>query len=373
MSIMIIDQYPTWVEVNLSAVENNVKRTIEHVGVPLMAVVKDNAYGHGSVEVGKTAVAAGATYLSVARFYEAMVLRRAGITAPILSLGMVTPAEVDEAIANQVTVNLHSFEVGEMFAQRASVAGKPVSVHLKVDTGMGRLGVQVHEIVKLARFAQEKGNIQVDGMFSHFANADLVNDSLTPKQVVRFQQAVDALREEGLCPRWLHLSNTAGSIVHPEARFTMVRGGSSVVGIWPFNYDLPYPEFLRPALTWKARLASCKVLPAGWAVGYSQLYPLTKDELIGVIPVGYGDGFRRTLNNEVIIGGQKVPVRGRMCMDQAMIHLPKVYPLGEEVVLIGQQGNERFRLEDLAIRYDTAQVDVSTMINIRVPRVYLRD
>ncbi len=371
---MIIDQYPTWVEINLSAVENNVKRTIEHVGVPLIAVVKDNAYGHGSVEVGKTALAAGATYLSVARFCEAMVLRRAGIQAPILSLGMVTPAEVDEAIANHVTVNLHSFEVAEMFAQRAQAAGKPVSVHLKVDTGMGRLGVQVDEIVKLARFAL--------GKRQHTGRRDVQpfrqcrygqRHDLTPRQVVRFQQAVDALREEGICPRWLHLSNTAGTLVHPEARFTMVRAGSACVGIWPFNYDLPYPEFLRPALTWKARLASCKVLPAGWAVGYSQLYKLAKDELIGVVPVGYGDGFRRTSNNEVLIGGQRVPVRGRVCMDQTMIHLPKEYPLGEEVVIIGQQGNERIRLEDLAIRYDTAQVDVSTMINTRVPRVYVRD
>jgi alanine racemase len=370
---MIIDQYPTWVEVNLSAVENNVKRTIEHVGVPLMAVVKDNAYGHGSVEVGKAALAAGATYLSVARFCEAMVLRHAGIQAPILSLGMVTPAEVDEAIANHVTVNLHSFEVAEMFAQRGRVAGKSVSVHLKVDTGMGRLGVQVNEIVKLARFALEKGNIQVDGMFSHFANADMVNDSLTPKQVIRFQQAVDALREEGICPPWLHLSNTAGTLVHPDARFTMVRAGSAVVGIWPFNYDLPYPEFLRPALTWKARLASCKMLPAGWAVGYGQLYTLSKNELIGVVPVGYGDGFRRTPGNEVLIGEQRVPVRGRVCMDQTMIHLPKEFPLGEEVVILGKQGDERIRLEDLALRYNTAQVDVSTMINFRVPRVYVRD
>lgn len=370
---MTINQYPNWVEVNLSAVESNVKRTIEHAGVPLMAVVKDNAYGHGSVEVARVALAAGVSYLAVSRFSEARVLRQAGIQSPILSLGMVTPAEVDEAIANDVTVNLHSFEVGEMFARRARAAGKPVTVHLKVDTGMGRLGVQVREIVALARFALEQGNLSIEGMFSHFANADQVNDDLTPRQVARFQQAVDALHEEGISPRWLHLSNTAGTLVHPEARFTMVRAGSAVLGIWPFNYDLPYPEFLRPALTWKARLASCKMVPAGWAVGYGQTYTLPKDELIGVVPVGYGDGFRRMPGNEVLIGGERVPVRGRLCMDQIMIHLPKKYPFGEEVVLIGQQGHECIRLVDLALRYQTAEVDVSTGINIRVPRVYVRD
>jgi alanine racemase len=370
---MIIDQYPNWIEVNLSAVENNVKRTIEHAGVPLMAVVKDNAYGHGSVQVAKVAIAAGATYLGVSRFCETRVLREAGIQAPILSLGMVTPVEVDEAIASNVTLNMYSFEVAEMFAQRSRQIGKPVTVHLKVDTGLGRLGVQVNEIVALARFALDQGNIQIDGMFSHFANADQVNDSLTPIQVARFQMAVDALHEEGIFPRWLHLCNTAGILVHPEARVTMVRAGSAVLGICPFNYDLPYPEFLRPALAWKARLASCKMLPAGWGVGYGQTYTLSKDELIGLVPIGYGDGFRRSSRNEVIIGGQKVPVRGKLCMDQTMIYLPKKYPSGEEVVIIGKQGIEYIRLEDLALHYDLPQIDVSTGINIRVPRVYVWD
>ncbi len=370
---MIVDQYPNWVEINLSAIENNVRKTIEHAGVPLMAVVKDNAYGHGSVEVAKVAEANGVTYLAVSRFGETRALRQAGIKVPILSLGMVTPAEVDEAIVTNVTVNLHSFEVAEMFSQRAQAAGKPVTVHLKVDTGMGRLGVQVNEIVALARFALEKGNINIDGMFSHFANADQANDSLTPVQINRFQQAVDALHEQGIFPRYLHLSNTAGTLVNPEARFTMVRAGSAVMGIWPFDYNLPYPEFLRPALTWKARLASCKMLPAGWAIGYGQQYVLKEDELIGVVPVGYGDGFRRQPGNELLIGGYRVPVVGRACMDQVMIHLPKPFPMGEEVVIIGSQGNERIRLEDLALRYNTAQVDVAQGINIRVPRVYVRD
>jgi alanine racemase len=370
---MTIDQYPTWVEVNLSAIENNVKQTIQHVGVPFMAVIKDNAYGHGTVEVAKVAVASGVSYLAVSRFCEAQILRQAGIQAPILCLGMVTPAEVDEAVASHVTVCLHSFEVADMFAQRARAAGKPITVHLKVDTGMGRLGVQVDEIVVLAQYTLKQGNLQIEGMFSHFANADQVGDDLTPKQVARFQQAVNALHSQDIHPRWLHLCNTAGTLAYPEARFTMVRGGSAVLGIWPFNYDLPYPEFLRPALAWKARLASCKLLPAGSGVGYGQIYTLTQDELIGVMPVGYGDGLRRLPGNEVLIGGERVPVRGKLCMDQTMIHLPKRYPFGEEVVLIGQQGKEYIGLVDLSVRYKTPQVDVSTGINIRVPRVYVRD
>ncbi len=369
---MTIDSHPTWLEVNLSAVERNVRYVVQTAGVPLMAVVKANAYGHGAVEVGKTALSAGAKWLGVARFGEARILRQAGIQAPILVLGMITPPEVDEAIASDVVLTLHSCEVADLFAQRARAVGKPVRAHLKVDTGMGRLGVQVHEIVSLAQHAKEHGGIQMEGLFSHFAMADTDQHPLTPKQLERFNEALKLLNEAGFHPEYVHLSNTAGTLVHPEARFTMVRAGSAIVGIWPFD-ELAYPDYLTPAISWKARLASCKVIPAGWAIGYGQSYNVTEDELIGVIPVGYGDGFRRLPGNEVLIGGEMVPVRGRTCMDQTMIHLPKKYPLGEEIVLLGRQGNARIRLEDLADRWKTAQVDVTTIISARVPRIYIRE
>ncbi|MCL4562743.1 MAG: alanine racemase [Chloroflexi bacterium] len=369
---MIDHSYPTWLEVNLSAIEQNSRNVVQRTGVPLMAVVKANAYGHGSVEVSKAALAGGATWLGVARFGEARVLRQAGITAPILVLGMITPPEVDEAIAANVSVTLHSREVADMLSQRGKAVGKPVLAHLKIDTGIGRLGVQPGEVLELARYALSQGNIQIEGLFSHFAMADVEDHPLTAVQVSRFKGAVEALEQAGLLPRWVHLSNTAGTLVHPEARFTMVRAGSAVVGIWPFDHT-PYPEYLRPALSWKARLASCKILPKGWGVGYGQEYILQQDEIIGVVPVGYGDGFRRQPGNEVLIDGRCVPVVGRVCMDQSMIRLPKAYPMGTEIVLLGKQGDAEISLDDLGKRWKTATVDVTAIINFRVPRIYVRD
>jgi alanine racemase len=370
---MPVSPYPTWVEVNLAAVENNVKNSIRQAGVPLMAVIKANAYGHGSVEISKAALEAGASAIAVARFCEALTLRQSGIDAPILVLGMVTPEEVDQAIFHRITLTMHSYEVAKLFAERARAIGWPISVHLKVDTGLGRLGVPADEALALARFALEQGYIYIAGMYSHFANADIANDPLVPTQISRFQQALTSLHAAAIFPQWIHLSNTAGALVYPQASFTMVRAGQALIGLWPFDYSLPYPDYLTPALTWKARLASCKKMPAGWGIGYGQKYILPKDEWIGVIPVGYGDGLRRTGNNEVIIDGQKVPVRGNVCMDQTMIHLPRKYALGEEVVIIGRQGKESIQIVDLALRWKTVQVDVAAGIHIRVPRVYGRE
>ncbi len=367
---MSVENYPTWVEIDLSAVDQNTRYCLKHTGVPLMAVVKANAYGHGAVEVGTTALKAGATWLAVARYCEAQVLRNAGITAPILVLGMVTPGEVDQAIAQNVTMTLHSFEVADLLSQRAKAAGKPACAHLKIDTGIGRLGVLPEQVVELARYVEKAGGIQVDGLFSHFAMADNEDHPLTVLQIKRFKGAVEALDQAGIKPRWIHLSNTAGTLANPDARFTMTRAGSAVVGMWPFE-KTPYPDYLRPAFSWKARLASAKILPKGWGIGYGQTYILPEDQLIGAIPVGYGDGFRRMPGNQVIIDGQIVPVVGRVCMDQTMILLPKKYPLGTEIVIIGTQGNATITVDDCADRWKTAMVDVSSNVNFRIPRIYL--
>lgn len=368
---MMMGPHPNWIEINLSAIEQNVKYLLESTNRPLMAVVKADAYGHGAVEVGKEALRAGAPWLAVARYGEARVLREAGIDAPILVLGMVTPDEVDEAIASGVTLTLHSYEVADLFAQRSQALGKPVIAHLKVDTGMGRLGVYADEIVDFARYAQE-GGITLDGIYSHFAMANVPGDPLTPLQTKRFKQAVDSLREADSLPRWIHLANSAGSYHVPESYFNLVRAGSAVVGL-AFRDNEPYPSTMRRSFQWKTRLASCKLIPKGWAIGYGQLYHLEEDELVGVLPVGYGDGYRRKYGNHVLLDGQRLPVLGAECMDQTMIRLPRKYPMGTEVVLIGEQGNEAIYVEDICKTWNTIEVDVTTLLNQRVPRVYVRD
>ncbi|HEY3343446.1 MAG TPA: alanine racemase [Anaerolineaceae bacterium] len=366
------DSYPTWLEINLSAVEKNVQAIRRISGVDSMAVVKANGYGYGSVEISRAALAGGAAWLGVHRYNEARILREAGIQAPILVLGIATAPEVDEAIAGNITLTLYSQEVAEMISQRAAALGRQAKVHLKVDTGMGRLGVLPSEAVALAQSAAASGDIHIDGVYSHFAMADLADHPLTTQQVQRFRETLQCLHEADFNPRWVHISNTGGTLGRTDAWFNLVRPGSGIYGIWPFD-DLPYPDYLSPVLTWKARLASCKRIPAGWALSYGQVYTLTHDEWIGVVPVGYGDGYRRRYGTEMLIGGRRIPVRGTVCMDQCMVSLPERHAFGEEVVVLGRQGDACISLPELARRWNTAQLEVVTNISLRVPRVYVRD
>ena len=360
---------PTWLEIDLSAIADNCAHIIHDTGTPLMAIVKGDAYGHGAVQVARAAMTGGAEWLGVARFCEARSLRQHGIQAPILVLGMVVDEEVDEAIASNVTLTLHSPESLALYSARAHAMGKPVRVHLKVDTGMGRLGVFPDELLHFARQAQISGKISVDGLYSHLAAAEetlAANDI----QLARFQMAVSSLQENGLRPRWVHLANSAAAFYLPQTRYDMMRVGNVLLGL-RIRIDRPLPEHYRPALSWKAKLASCRRLPAGWGVGYGQTYTTSNPEWIGVVPAGYGDGLRRTPGNQVIIGGQKCPVVGLVCLDQLMVRLPHAYPMGEEVVIVGQQGNQAIRVHELAALYQTTQVDFTTLIHERVPRIYV--
>ena len=364
--------YPTWIEVNLSIIENNVKNLIKHAGVPLMAVVKANGYGHGSVEASKAIISGGASYLSVARYCETIPLRNSQITNPILVFGMVMPEEVDEAIANDVTITLYSPEQVGFLAQRAATLGKVVTVHLKVDTGMGRLGVLPHEVLDLVRHVHALGNIHIEGVYSHFATADEPDHPLIRLQLQRFKEVMETLHAEGLQPRWVHIANSSALLYEKGTEFSMVRAGAAVYGILT-RAGVPYPAHtLRHALTWKARLISVKVMPKGWGISYGQTYVTADEEVIGVVPIGYADGFRRMSGNEVLIEGQRMPVVGRVCMDQCMVRLPKKYPIGTEVVIIGEQGSESIYSEELAARWKTAEHDPTSALSLRIPRIYTR-
>ena len=369
---MTPNSHPTWIEINLSAIEHNIKYILESTNKPLMAVVKGDAYGFGAVEVSKTALAAGASWLAVARYNEARILREAGIRAPILVLGMTTPEEVDEAIGSRVSLTMYDNEVAEMLSSRAKIAGQPVLAHLKVDTGMGRLGVYPHEALGLAQHALKLGNITLEGMFSHFAMGAEGGHPLTARQIKRFKQALKSLEEADIRPRWIHMANSSGAYYEKDSHFNLVRSGSAMYGL-KFRDNLPFPSSMKRALTWKARLASCKVIPAGWGIGYGLKYTPDKDEIIGSIPVGFGDGFRRNFGNKVLIDGGRVPVVGSECMDQTMIRLPRVYPMGTEVVLVGTQGDETIHVEDLGQRWGTVKTDVTISISRRIPRIYTRD
>ncbi|MHB8819201.1 MAG: alanine racemase [Bellilinea sp.] len=362
--------YPTWVEIDLSAAAHNTRAVLEIAGVPLMAVVKSNAYGFGAVEISRTVLSAGATQLAVARFNEARTLRQAGITAPILVFGMVTEPEVDEAISQGVTLTLHSFENAVLFSQRAKTLGGVVCVHLKVDTGFGRLGVLPGETIDLVRACRQTGGIQIDGIYSHLAMADEAPDHpVTQQQIQRFTSILNALESAGLRPAWAHLANSAAAFGLPEARFDLVRVGTALLGMKPFYFQ-PFPGELRRVISWKAQLASCRLLPAGWGVSYGHEYTTKTPEWIGTLPVGYGDGFRRQPGNQVLIEGRRVPVVGRVCNDMCMVLLPHEIPVGMEVVIVGRQGGQEITTDELIDRWHTSQADITTGINWRVPRIY---
>lgn len=359
-----------WLEIDLSAVTQNTREVLRQTGVPLMAVVKANAYGMGAVPIGRAMLAGGASYLAVARGCEALALRRAGVRAPVLLFGVPAAGELDELIAAGITFTLTGFEAAGLYAGRSVALGAPVRVHLKVDSGMGRFGVLAEEALPLARRALEDG-LELEGMYTHFAMIDSdPGDPLNALQLERFNRALNALEGAGIRPRWVHAANSAAALGHPETRFNMVRAGSAMVGIRPFYYA-PFPAYLRRVLTWKARLLSCRVLPPGWGVSYGQSYHTSGAETIGVISAGYADGFRRSPNNEVLVNGQRVPVVGRVCADNAMLRLPGPLPLGTEVTLLGEQGGQAIQIEDLAERWNTAQADVVSAIAPRVERIYI--
>ncbi len=364
-----MNTFPTWLEIDLSAVRSNSAQILKETGTALMAIVKGDAYGHGAVEVSRTALAGGASWLGVARYNEARALRQAGIRVPILVLGMVTPEEVDEAIAAQVTLTLHSPESLQLFSARALAAGQALRVHLKVDTGMGRLGVFAEETLPFARQALAAGGLEIDGIFSHLAAAEEPDNPFNNLQTRRFQSALQSLDQAGLHPRWVHLANSAAAFYLAETRHNLVRVGNVVLGL-RIRIDQPLPAHYQAALTWKASLAACRRLPAGWGVGYGPAYITARDEWIGVVPVGYGDGLRRAPGNQVLIGGEKLPVLGRLCLDQCMVKLPRPYAPGEEVVIIGEQGDQSIWVHDLATLYQTSQVDISTHLHARLPRVF---
>ncbi len=361
---------PNWLEIDLSAVTANTREVLRRTGAALMGVVKANAYGLGAVPVSRAMLAGGASYLAVARGCEALELRRAGIQAPILLFGLPAEVELDELIAADVTLTLTGFEAVEMYAARAAALGRFPSVHLKIDSGMGRFGVLAEEALPLAQRALE-ARLALEGVYTHFAMIDSdPQDPLNALQLERFQHALAALASAGIRPRRVHTANSAAALGHPETRFNMVRAGSAMLGIRPFYYA-PFPAYLKRVVAWKTRLLSCRRLPAGWGVSYGQTYHTQAEETIGVIAAGYADGYRRAAMNEALLNGQRAPVVGRVCADNCMLRLPGPLPLGSEVVLLGEQGAQSIQIENLAERWNIAQSDVLSAIAPRVERVYL--
>jgi alanine racemase len=363
--------YSTWLEIDLDAIKNNINRLQEITQTGVMAVVKANGYGHGLVEVARTAQEAGAMWLGVSRIEEAKTLRRAGITCKIMILGYTPPKRVPEAVAENISLTVYTPELATAYAQEAEKYGFRLHVHAKFDTGMGRLGFFPDEGVEFAKWLHEHDGLELEGIFTHFAKADEPDQPTTDEQIDRFEALVKRLEAEGIRPPWIHACNSAGAINYPRARHDLVRAGIAIYGLNP-SAESPLPEGFQPALAMKARLISIKDFPAGHGISYGHIYHTQKPQRIGVVPIGYADGYRRLPGNYALLHGKKVPIVGRVCMDQSMLVLDDVPDavVGDEVTLIGAQNGNVITIDDLASDWGTINYEVVTNLATRVPRIY---
>jgi len=364
----------TWVEIDLEAIAHNVRRVVNLVGddVRVLAVVKANAYGHGALEVARTALDNGATWLGVARLAEAITFRRAGLDAPILILGFTPVWQAHEAVLSQVSTTVLSRRVAEALSRAAIDLGRTACVHIKVDTGMGRLGLLPDQVLPFVRDISDLPALEIAGIFTHFSSADEVDLSYTYWQLERFQAVLEELRTQGLLPPCIHAANSAAIMRLPESHYNMVRLGIAMYGLDP-SEAAPCPDGFRPAMTFKCQIAQIKAFERDSYVGYGRTFCTQRRSRIAVIPVGYADGFRRGPANwgEVLVRGQRAPIVGTVCMDQTMIDvtdIPNVCP-ADEVVLIGAQGDESIRVQEVARRLGTINYEVISAILARVPRV----
>ncbi len=368
---------PTWLEIDLNAIGGNTRAVKQIVGpdVAVMATLKADAYGHGALKVARTVLRNGAAWLGVATVSEAVPLRQAGITAPLLVYGYVPPWQAREAVTQDLRATVYAMETAQALARAAQAQGQSARVHVKIDSGMGRLGLRAEDIPAVVAFMRQLHDlpgIAVEGIYTHFAAADEEDLAHARLQLARFNAVLAALEGAGLRPPLCHAANSAATLALPEARFDLVRPGIILYGLAPSD-DVPLPAEFRPALAFKTQIAQVKVIPAGEGISYGRTYVTTAAERVAVLPVGYADGFRRGPANwgDVLIRGQRAPIRGRVCMDQTIVsvqHIPDARA-GDEVVLIGVQGSARITAEAVATRLGTSNYEVIAALLARVPRL----
>lgn len=368
---------PVWAEIDLSAIENNIReiRRLTKPSAKVMAVVKANAYGHGAVEVSKTVLTNGADWLAVALLQEAVELREAGFSVPILILGYTPLEQMELVITNDLRQTIYSLEQAEALSSAAGKAGRKATVHIKVDTGMGRIGFlpkqeSIDSIIKIARLP----HLEVEGIYTHFAIADAEDKDYSIEQLQYFQWLLDQLAKSGLHISIRHAANSAGLIDLPEAHFDLVRPGLILYGMYPSNEVQKTKLFLRQAMSLKAEVSYVKQVAKGTAISYGCTFVTARHSQIASLPLGYADGYTRLLSNntDVLIKGKRAPIVGRVCMDQCMIDVTgfEDVAMGDEVVLMGRQENEFISAEEIASRIGTINYEVVCMFSSRVPRVY---
>lgn len=367
---------PVWAEVNLDNIVYNLEQVRKRVSAEtlIMAVVKADAYGHGVIPVARRVVEAGADRLAVALPEEGVELREAGFTLPVQVLGEILPPQYPLILDYDLIPTIGKIETARGLNQLAVRKGVLQKVHLKVDTGMGRIGTLPDSAVEFVLKIAQLSNLELEGLMTHFATADEENKEYTYYQWERFNYVIRKLETEGVSIPIKHAANSATIIDLPQFELDMVRPGIMLYGLRP-SPEVDNSLSLKPALSWKARIIYLKEVPAGTAISYGSTYITPRRSRIATIPLGYADGYSRLLSNkgQVLIHGRRAPVRGRVCMDQFMVDVTEIpgVSVGDEVVLIGKQGKEEITATEMADLTGTINYEITCSISKRVPRIYL--
>lgn len=365
----------TWAEIDLDAIRENaaaIKSTLP-AAVEFMAVVKANGYGHGALETAEEALKAGAGFLGTALLDEALDLRAKGITAPILVLGVTRPQDVPTAAAEDITLTAFQEEWIKEASDALEGTGAVLSLHVKLDSGMNRIGMKSkEEISRFAAAVSASPSIEVTGMYTHLAAADELDRNFTLKQLEQFRCMGEQLEEElGRPVACRHAANSAGTLLYPEAGLNMVRVGISMYGLAPSPAVKPLlPVKLKEAFSLHSRITHVKKLQAGESISYGRTYTASEEEWIATVPIGYADGWiRANQGGDVLVDGKRAPIVGRICMDQMLIKLEHPAAVDTHVTLIGGQGTEFISVEEIAARLETISYEIPCIISARVPRV----
>lgn len=369
---MIPDGVVTWAEVDLDAIAHNVQAVKAFVGTSteLIASVKANAYGHGLGPVARTAVEAGAKYLAVHRIQAAVALREAGISAPILLLGHTLPSGIDLMLKHSITPTLVDWETARLFSVSAD---SPIAVHIKVDTGMSRFGLEPEKVLDFVQYVAELPHLNIEGVFSHFAAADVLDLGFATEQLALFLSILDSINDLGYEIPLPHICNSAGIVNMPEAHLSAVRPGILIYGMTPSVETHPIFS-LQPALTLKSTVIHVRDLAPGSTISYGRTFTTRVPIRVALVSLGYGDGYPRLISNrgEVLIHGQRAPIRGRICMDQFVTEVTHIdgVTVGDEVVALGRQEEALISPEEVATWADTINYEITTGLLPQVVRAY---
>lgn len=376
----------TWAEIDLKAFAHNIRelKRISSDNAAMMIAVKADGYGHGAVELSKVALEEGVEFLAVARISEAVKLREAGIDAPILLFGYSHDDCLKYMAENNIRASVNSIEDALRISQKAADLNIVITIHIKIDTGMGRLGITSDGLpaickdktLKQLKEINQLPGIKIEGVYTHFACADHKNKTSAIQQLNLFNNILSDLEKEGISYKYSHAANSAATIEMPEAHYDMVRPGISIYGLWPSDEINRALIDLKPVMSVKSKIIQLKDVDQGFTVSYGNTYVTSKPTKIATIPIGYADGYNRLLSSKgsMLVNGKRAPVIGRVCMDLTMIdvgHIPDV-SIGDEVVVLGKQGDEEITADEIAKIVGTINYEIVSCFMPRVKRIYLR-